>query len=79
MIKDKKCRPKYAKLKIHPFIKKYEVADVNVGEWYRNASENADAVAKKGAPRYVAWLVQIFFYKFLIYYIFNSTHLSNMI
>lgn len=42
-----------------------------MGEWYRLASEKADA-AKKGAPRYVAWLVSFFF----LFY-FNSTHLSN--
>lgn len=61
LIKDQKQRPKYTKLKNLPFIKKFEVKLVNVGEWVVNALKEADAVANPTAPRYVAWLVSIFF------------------
>ncbi|CAG9768898.1 unnamed protein product [Ceutorhynchus assimilis] len=37
LTKDKKQRPKYTKLKNHAFIKRYQVADVNVGDWYVKA------------------------------------------
>lgn len=46
-------------MKNDPFIKKYERADVNVGEWFANAVRQADAVAQ-AAARYVAWLVSVF-------------------
>jgi hypothetical protein len=54
LIKDQKQRPKYAKLKNLPFIKKYETKAVNVGEWVVKALKEADAVANTTAPRYVA-------------------------
>jgi hypothetical protein len=69
LIKDQKQRPKYAKLKNLPFIKKYETKAVNVGEWVVKALKEADAVANTTAPRYVAWLVSNFFNFF--YYNFN--------
>lgn len=37
LTKDKKQRPKYTKLKNHAFIKRYQVTEVNVGEWYVRA------------------------------------------
>ncbi|KAJ8938472.1 hypothetical protein NQ318_004112 [Aromia moschata] len=52
LIKDKKNRPKYTKLKNHAFIKKYEtVNNVNVGEWYVTLTQRAEDVASKAAPR----------------------------
>ena len=35
LMKDYKDRPKYKKLLMHPFIKKYEKEEVDVGAWYR--------------------------------------------
>ena len=35
LMKDPKDRPKYKKLLMHPFIKKYEREEVDVGAWYR--------------------------------------------
>ncbi|KAJ8927807.1 hypothetical protein NQ314_019689, partial [Rhamnusium bicolor] len=55
LIKDKKQRPKYTKLKNHTFIKKYEtVNNVNVGEWYVILTQREEDEASKAAPRYVA-------------------------
>lgn len=59
LTKEKRQRPKYAQLKNDPFIKKYEKAEVDVGEWFENAVRQADAVAQ-AAARYVAWLVSVF-------------------
>lgn len=58
LIKDQKLRPKYVKLQNEPFIKKYELMNIDVGEWFRKAIQQADAVAaNRSAARYVAWLV----------------------
>ena len=35
LMKDPKDRPKYKKLLMHPFIKKFEREEVDVGAWYR--------------------------------------------
>lgn len=68
LTKDKKQRPKYAKLKNHLFIKKYEtVNNVNVGEWYVALTQRAEDVASKAPSRYVAWLVSIFFITILTF------------
>lgn len=49
------------KLQNEPFIKKYEVMNIDVGEWFRKAIQQADAVAaNRSAARYVAWLVFLF-------------------
>ncbi|XP_061184017.1 dual specificity mitogen-activated protein kinase kinase 7-like [Saccostrea echinata] len=39
LTKDYKKRPKYRKLLEHPFIKKYEVENVNVAKWFSDMSE----------------------------------------
>ena len=36
LMKDYKDRPKYKKLLMHPFIKKYEREEVDLGAWYRS-------------------------------------------
>lgn len=78
LTKEKKQRPKYAQLKNDPFIKRYEKADVNVGEWYENAVRQADAVAQ-AATRYVAWLVSdfILFYFLLAYHLHAKSSLDS--
>ena len=38
LMKNFKNRPKYRKLLEHPFIKKYEKEDVDVGAWYRSVT-----------------------------------------
>lgn len=56
--KDKKHRPKYTKLKNHPFIKKHEsVSNASVREWYVQLIRNAEEMTNRVASRYVAWLV----------------------
>ncbi|KAL3278621.1 hypothetical protein HHI36_016161 [Cryptolaemus montrouzieri] len=40
-------RPKYRELKKHTFIKKYEIKDVNVGQWFTEAVEEADRAANR--------------------------------
>lgn len=40
LMKDYKDRPKYKKLLMHPFIKKYEKEDIDVGAWYRGVMAN---------------------------------------
>ncbi|VEN60001.1 unnamed protein product [Callosobruchus maculatus] len=52
--KDKKQRPKYIKLKNHPFIQKYEKENVSVGEWYVSMIRGAEENSNRAAPRYVA-------------------------
>ncbi|PSN49922.1 hypothetical protein C0J52_07054 [Blattella germanica] len=39
LTKNFKQRPKYKKLLEHPFMRKYETANVNVAEWYANAKQ----------------------------------------
>lgn len=69
--KDKKQRPKYAKLKIHPFIKKHEtVSNSSVRDWYVALIRNAEEM-NRAAPRYVAWLVSLFSFINYITYIPN--------
>ncbi|XP_066150764.1 dual specificity mitogen-activated protein kinase kinase 7-like isoform X1 [Euwallacea fornicatus] len=43
LTKDKKQRPKYTKLKNHMFIKRYQVTEVNVGEWYVTALQRVSS------------------------------------
>ncbi|CAH0559558.1 unnamed protein product [Brassicogethes aeneus] len=43
LTKNKQSRPKYAVLKNHTFMKKYEKANVNVGEWFTQALGNGAA------------------------------------
>lgn len=63
LIKDQKLRPKYVKLLNEPFIKKYEVMNIDVGQWFRKAIQQADAVAtNRSASRYVSWLVVMFIF-----------------
>lgn len=66
--KDKKHRPKYTKLKNHPFIKKHEtVSNVSVRDWYVALIRNAEEMTNRAAPRYVAWLVsQLSFINYFI-------------
>lgn len=64
LTKEKKQRPKYTQLKNELFIKRYETTNVNVGEWFAQATGQADAVSNATAARYVAWLVSCFFYIF---------------
>lgn len=57
LIKDQKQRPKYNRLQNEEFIKKYETMNVNVGEWFKKAIQQAEFVAANRSSRYVAWLV----------------------
>ncbi|CAG9822602.1 unnamed protein product [Phaedon cochleariae] len=51
--KDKKHRPKYAKLKNQPFIKKFEARNnVNVGEWYVHLIRSSEEVSNMAPPRH---------------------------
>ncbi|KAF5277349.1 hypothetical protein FQA39_LY06162 [Lamprigera yunnana] len=53
LTKDPKQRPKYNKLQNEQFIKNYETADVNVGEWFKIAMEQADLLTNsKALPRH---------------------------
>lgn len=63
LTKDKKQRPKYTKLKNHAFIKRYQVTEVNVGEWYVRALQR---VSDRAASRYVAWLVPLSCFTFTL-------------
>lgn len=42
LMKDYKDRPKYKKLLMHPFIKKYEKEEVNVGAWYKGVMQTSN-------------------------------------
>ena len=44
LMKDYKDRPKYKKLQMHPFIKKYEKEDIDVGAWYRGVVANGGSL-----------------------------------
>ncbi|XP_013419115.1 dual specificity mitogen-activated protein kinase kinase 7 [Lingula anatina] len=45
LAKDYRKRPKYRKLLDHPFIKKYETADVNVAEWFAAVQSKNTSIA----------------------------------
>ncbi|XP_022906768.1 dual specificity mitogen-activated protein kinase kinase 7-like [Onthophagus taurus] len=53
LIKDKENRPKYAQLKAHSFIKKYE-RDQSTNNWFKDAIKQAEtiATANKSTPRH---------------------------
>lgn len=72
LIKDQKLRPKYVKLQNEPFITKYEVMNIDVGQWFRKAIEQADAVAaNRSAARYVAWLVLFLYFAIVCVCVFS--------
>uniref|UniRef100_A0AAR5Q5B1 mitogen-activated protein kinase kinase n=1 Tax=Dendroctonus ponderosae TaxID=77166 RepID=A0AAR5Q5B1_DENPD len=50
LTKDKMQRPKYTKLKNHAFIKRYQLAEVNVGDWYVRALQRVGDRATSRHP-----------------------------
>jgi mitogen-activated protein kinase kinase 7 len=50
LTKNYRERPKYRELLKHPFMKKYETANVNVAEWYARAKEQCEVNLSCSSP-----------------------------
>jgi mitogen-activated protein kinase kinase 7 len=50
LTKNYRERPKYRDLLKHPFMRKYETADVNVAEWYARAKEQCEVNLSCSSP-----------------------------
>jgi len=50
LTKNYRERPKYRDLLKHPFMKKYETANVNVAEWYARAKERCEVNSSCSSP-----------------------------
>lgn len=50
LTKNYRERPKYRDLLKHPFMKKYETANVNVAEWYARAKELCEVNLSCSSP-----------------------------